>query len=313
MRLRVVIFLIGVALASWLVTPTQAQEVCAPVGQSAKEAVSGVHLTWDSAFQCADVPPEGEYQITVTVVNQSESAEAVVIEAVRLSHTTPRPRKQSPDATAEAEGLPVVVAPGDQAAFTVRGAYTLVKTDEGGKANLHLRALGHSQESVEPFVLGINVHLRGPEASEEVETAFVHPVISSIAAALGLPYDQLAVWHEQGIGLGNIVRAVFLARTVGVDPETVLQQLTSGQGWGTIMQEYGVHPGAFRNGQNLGAIRSGRVVTDTVSPSWRPLSKPVKSKEKGSAKNPPGLNKVTPGQEGKKASGHQQAPGRNKP
>ena len=100
--------------------------------------------------------------ITVTVANSAESAEAVSIDDLVLAHTTPRPRGQAPDASGEATGLPLALAPGQTASFTASGTYELVQTDEGKKANLHFRASGHGASSGEPFELGINAHFRAP-------------------------------------------------------------------------------------------------------------------------------------------------------
>jgi hypothetical protein len=102
----------------------------------------------------------------VRVTNAATSDEAVRIDGLRLSHTTPRPRGQAPSADATASGLPLVLAPGESDSFQVSGSYQLVQTDEGAKTNLHLRASGRGLESGLPFQLGINVHLRGPGAVE---------------------------------------------------------------------------------------------------------------------------------------------------
>lgn len=151
--------LAGVALA-----PVQ---TCTPTGQQTEMVVPGVILTWDSAFHCADAPDAGSYAITVTITNAPHSDEAVRIDEVRLSSTTPRPRGRGPVATAVAGGVPLVIAPGEQGTFSVHGSSTLVGTDEGAKANLHLRATGQGMQSAEPLVLGINVQLRGSGAVTE--------------------------------------------------------------------------------------------------------------------------------------------------
>jgi hypothetical protein len=102
----------------------------------------------------------------VTVSNAATGTERVTIESLGLSHTTPRPGGQAPDATATAAGLPLTVAPGESDRFEVSGDYELVETDEGKKANLHLRGIGEGATTELEFALGINVHLRGPGATE---------------------------------------------------------------------------------------------------------------------------------------------------
>lgn len=148
------------------VHPAAAQETCGVDDTSTEAVLPGVILTWDSSFRCTDAPDEGTYQITVAIANAAESAEAVTIADLVLSHTTPRPRGQAPAATAEPQGLPITVEPGTTDSFTVSGTYELVETDEGKKGNVHLLALGQGADSGEGFELGINVHLRASGATE---------------------------------------------------------------------------------------------------------------------------------------------------
>lgn len=142
------------------VTATAAQESCIATGQSTEEVLPGITITWDSAFHCENAPDEGEYEFTVTISNDANSNETVIIEALALTHTTPRPRGQAPEATAETTDLPVVVAPGESQSFTVSGSYTLVTTGADKKANIHFRATGYGP-TTEPFYLGLNAMLRG--------------------------------------------------------------------------------------------------------------------------------------------------------
>ncbi|GBD15736.1 hypothetical protein HRbin26_00629 [bacterium HR26] len=145
-----------------VVASAQDTQACDPIEQSTEEVLPGIVLTWDSAFLCADAPDEGSYEFTVTVANSADSAEAISIDDLALTHTTPRPRGQAPGANGEATGLPLPLVPGETASFTVSGTYELVQTDEGKKANLHFRASGHGVSSSEPFELGINAHVRAP-------------------------------------------------------------------------------------------------------------------------------------------------------
>lgn len=158
----------GLIAVAVLAQPGQAQvEQCEKVDESTETVVPDVTITYDSSFFCADAADEGEYAITVSVANRADSSEAVTIDRLELSHTTPRPGGGSgPDATATADGLPVTVAAGETARFDVRGTYELVTTDEGDKANLHLRALGTGATSNEQFTLGINVHPRATGVAE---------------------------------------------------------------------------------------------------------------------------------------------------
>jgi hypothetical protein len=162
-RLLPVLVALGMVLGAH---PVAGQEICSVDDKSTKEVLPGVILTWDSSFRCEDAPNKGSYRITVRVSNRAGSSEAVRIDDLILSHTTPRPRGQAPEATAEPQGLPITVQPGETESFTVSGTYELVETDEGKKANLHLVALGEGVDSGEEFELGINVHLRAPGATE---------------------------------------------------------------------------------------------------------------------------------------------------
>jgi hypothetical protein len=167
MRTHLIVLALFVGLLSIPSTPAFAQtQTCSPVDQSTEEVLPGVTLTYDSSFLCTDAPDTGSYSVTVTVSNAASSSEAVRIESLELSHTTPRPRGRAPSASADASGLPLTIAPGESASFTVSGSYQLVTTDEGKKANLHLRANGVGVSTNLPFQLGINVLLRGLGATE---------------------------------------------------------------------------------------------------------------------------------------------------
>ncbi len=146
--------------------PSEAEE-CEAEEQSTEIIAAGTTLSWDSALRCVDVADTGEYEFSVTVSNDFTSTQAVTIDTLVLSHTTPRPRFQAPEAAVDTiSGLPATIAPGMSAEFSVRGEYTLVQTGEGRKANLHFRAKGLTLDSGEPFLLGINLFLRASGASE---------------------------------------------------------------------------------------------------------------------------------------------------
>jgi hypothetical protein len=158
---KIAILIITVALLAMGASGAFAQQQsCLVTQQSTEETLPGITVTWDSSFLCENAPAEGTYTFAATIANAGGSAEVVVMNAMTLTHTTPRPRGQTPQATADAAGLPITVAPGESKTFNVSGTYTLVTTGEGQKANLHFRASGYGP-MVEPFHLGINVRLRG--------------------------------------------------------------------------------------------------------------------------------------------------------
>lgn len=71
-------------------------------------------------------------------------------------------------------------------------------------------------------------------------------------------------FHASGMGYGEIARCFFVARFAEVSPDEILaRRQGEGEekvGWGVIMHDYGFRPG---KDSNLGAIRSGRAVTET--------------------------------------------------
>lgn len=151
-----------------LAVPALAQpETCELVDTSTEEVVAGVTLTWDSSFLCEGAADSGEYAIEVRVSNDGSSTQSVTLDELVLSQTTPRPRRQVPAATAGATGLPLDLEPGGSGTFDVSGTYTLVETDEGMKANLHLQLRGSADDTGEPISLGINVLIRGEGAVED--------------------------------------------------------------------------------------------------------------------------------------------------
>lgn len=158
--------LLVAALALLPAAPAGAQVAsCEVFARSSETVAEGVTLTYDSSFWCPDAPPSGEFAITVTVTNDAASTQAATISSLELSHTSPRPRGVGPEASVSATGLPLTLAAGEGGSFELAGSYELVTTDQGAKANLHLRAAGQSAAG-QPFRLGLNVHLRGPGATE---------------------------------------------------------------------------------------------------------------------------------------------------
>ena len=165
MRIKTASTMIMTALffVSLVIQPVNAQEGqgCLAGEPKTAEIQEGITLTWDSSFHCMEVPQTGEYAVTVTLQNVATSQETVLIETLGLFHTTPRPRGNVPSATAMPSGLPLTLAPGESGSVEVRGAYELVQTGDGYKANLHLRASGFVAATNDVIHLGINVMLRG--------------------------------------------------------------------------------------------------------------------------------------------------------
>jgi spore coat protein U-like protein len=148
-----------VGLSLWAI-PAVAVETCNVIDSSTDEVVPGVQMTWDSSFLCADAPTSGSYAISVEVINESDTT--VDLNDVVLSHTTPRARRMSAGGSITGTSGLGTLAPGESTTVEVTGNYSMIETDEGLKANLHLRIRGEANG--EPFKLGANVHVRGPGA-----------------------------------------------------------------------------------------------------------------------------------------------------
>lgn len=138
---------------------------CDPTDHTSVTVARGTTVMYDSAFHCRGAARTGAYEVAVTVVNAVDSSGTVRIDGIELGHATPRPRAQAPNASAAASNVPVTVRPGADARLVVTGDYALVDTDEGAKANLHLRLSAHTVNSGASAVLGVNVHLRTPGAA----------------------------------------------------------------------------------------------------------------------------------------------------
>lgn len=157
----------AIALMALMITPADVHEECAVADTDTATVTPSATLTWTSAFLCADAPDMGTYIATVTVTNNAASGEAVSLDTLVLTHTSPRPGGRGPNATGSTTGLPTTLAPGASASFDISGDYTLVDTDEGAKANLHVQVSGSGLSTGAPFSIGINVMVRAPGAIED--------------------------------------------------------------------------------------------------------------------------------------------------
>lgn len=137
-------------------------EVCLAEEQSSEEVLPGITLTWDSAFRCLNAPEEGVYEFNVIVEADADSTALAVVQAITLTHTTPRPLNVAPDASVDdVTGLPFTIAAGEVHTFTVSGEYELAAAGVARLANLHFCATGYDDATGTPFYLGLNTFLRG--------------------------------------------------------------------------------------------------------------------------------------------------------
>ncbi len=136
------------------------------------------------------------------------------------------------------------------------------------------------EETVNPDAIGnpteINPDLVIPEAPEETETEAQHPVGSALSDffsdLLGVDYNLVMDYHEEGIGFGVIAQALWITNALEGDADTFAAILDAKQShdFSAITLEDGSTPqnwGQFRKAilhdrekskENLGAIMSGR-------------------------------------------------------
>ncbi|MEW5958814.1 MAG: hypothetical protein AB1801_13865 [Chloroflexota bacterium] len=78
-----------------------------------------------------------------------------------------------------------------------------------------------------------------------------HPVASAIAEYFGVTYSEVMALHEAGNGFGNIAKAYFFADKLAADslltPADLLEA-AHGTGWGNVLKENKIQPGAVGNG-----------------------------------------------------------------
>ncbi|MCK6585804.1 MAG: hypothetical protein L6Q49_22090 [Anaerolineales bacterium] len=263
--------LVSVALALTGFRPVLAQAAtCVVAETSTEEVIAGVTLTWDSAFHCPNSPETGDYSITVNVQSDGASTESVVLESIELL-ITPLPGGEAPEATAEASGLPLTVAPGASGSFGISGTAELTQTDEGMKANLHLRVSGVGGTTNTPLQLGVNIILNEGEVDDDdpedpgepgdgpatgffcMQSEVQHPFGALLAERYSMDYATLQAWFCGGYGWGQIMLALQTGMITGGDPAALLEQRNSGLGWGEIWLDLGlIGPSANGNGNGPG-------------------------------------------------------------
>ena len=91
----------------------------------------------------------------------------------------------------------------------------------------------------------IRDRLQEIDAGEEVN-AFcanserTHPVGARLAARYDVTYEQVMEWFCEGMGFGQIMLALQTARLTDVEPATLLDRRSGGEGWGEIWQDAGL-------------------------------------------------------------------------
>jgi hypothetical protein len=74
-----------------------------------------------------------------------------------------------------------------------------------------------------------------------------HPVATALADYFEVDYDEIMRLHEEGNGFGNIAKAYFFADQLGLSPQDLLIEAHTA-GWGNVLKQNGIHPGAVGKG-----------------------------------------------------------------
>jgi hypothetical protein len=143
---------------------------------------------------------------------------------------------------------------------------------------------------------------------EETEDETLHPVGSALSdffsALLGVDYDTVMAYHEDGIGFGVIAQALWMTKSLEGDTamlQVILDAKKSGDFSAVVLPD-GSSPsnwGQFRQAvlkdneeakDNLGAIKSGKAVDESTTGTDMESVKPEKGnkdkdKDKGKGKN----------------------------
>lgn len=315
-----IVVTMSLVLTSFYTVPAQAETiVCSADGQSQLMVSEGLTITWDSAFECEDVADAGNYQITVGVLLEGDELSAgqqIVIDSLVLSEVTPVGEDGETLPTAEATGLPLTLNIGEDGSFDVSGMYDLMETEEISELNLVFLASGKVvmiEETTEEdseileeedilFELGINLVLKGVDPEEEdddemgegpstgfycIQSDVPHPFGERLAERYGVEYTILQGWFCEGFGWGQIMLALQTGMITGDDPGALLEERSSGLGWGEIWQNLGLigKDKSDGNSEEIGNEEE-KIEKDKGKPDFVGQSDDkVKDKDKGKGKD----------------------------
>ncbi len=157
-----------IAATALPVAGQSATPTCTVADSATEDVAEGVTLTYDSSFTCPDAADNGTWAITVAVANAADSTTGITLEEARLSHTTPLPTGEAPDASVTGGGLPLSLAAGADGTFDADGDYELSHPGDDSKVNLHVRVDGVTDDD-ERFTLGILVQVLGPGTDPDLD------------------------------------------------------------------------------------------------------------------------------------------------
>jgi hypothetical protein len=109
------------------------------------------------------------------------------------------------------------------------------------------------------------------EMDEGMDTnAKQHPVAAALAeyfaqyfddVSSDMLYDEIMDLHEAGNGFGTITKAYYFGKELGIPPSELLDE-AKGVGWGNVLKQNDIHPGAIGNGNGKRPDKFGQP-TDT--------------------------------------------------
>lgn len=139
---------------------------CEKVDESTHEVASGIRLSWSSEFTCGKTSAKGSFGLTIHVASAISSENAISLDTMKVTRTGPRSDDDLESYTGSTQ-LPLVLDAGNAANLNLRGTYNLAATDEGRKATVRFRLVGHAVLSGARLSVDVVVHLLAPGAMEE--------------------------------------------------------------------------------------------------------------------------------------------------
>ena len=130
------------------------------------------------------------------------------------------------------------------------------------------------------------------------------PVALSLAAEFEemADYDTIMGWHCEGIGFGEIARALLIEETDGtVTAQELLDRFAAGEGWGEIKKDFDVSPSDLAPGRVIAAdkvknIPPGQAKKDQNEEQEQEQTQEQQQAGPGQSQNNPGHSGAPPGQ-----------------
>ncbi len=221
--------------------------------QSAQKQPASLQLGFEPSGQeeksCAEAS-----QAQAVLINRSTQGRA---EGVELSYVI----EQGVEYASQISVAPQTIEalePGESAAVVIRVQFSpaWIAAHQGSKLKLRIFA-SHSQTAHLNLVFSKNCaagttseaspspaatqtstpeNQGAPQNGQRCETQ-PNPAAANLAAAYGVPVEEITSWFCKGFGLGEIDLAYNLARTVHASPDTIFALRKSGASWGEIKKQ----------------------------------------------------------------------------